>query len=152
MGFFDKFKKTKEVDIHELTQQMDQNIFDILQDYLPKNWQEVIFFAGYYKDDSGYFKYWVKQGNGQYINCFNLIPAPNPGEKDILQEQLMKLHNEMKFVRTKLDIKQKWVCMEMFITNQGQLSKKYNYADGVAEENLYDFVVAYKNMLNKRYE
>lgn len=152
MGLFDIFKKkNKEYDIHILEQQLDQKLFDILQDYLPKNWIEIVFYVGYYSDDSGCFEYWVKMENGKYINCFTLIPEPKPGEKDILQEQLLKLHKEIKFVRTKLSEKQKWVCMEMTITNQGKLSKNYDYADGVEKEDLLNYVENQRIALNKKY-
>lgn len=134
-----------------LDQQMTQNIFDILQMHLPSGWLEVNFFAGYYKDDSGFFKYWVKTSDGKYISCFTLIPEPNPGEKDILQEQLSLLHREMKSVRTKLPKEQKWVCMEMSVTNKGQLSKNYDYADGIAEENLMQYIKDYRQKLNQKY-
>lgn len=155
MGLFNLFnqkrKENEENNVQLLEQQMDQKIFNILQDHLPNNWVEVCFFAGYYREDSGYFKYWVKLDNGQYIDCFTLIPKPQPGEKDDLQEQLMMLHREMQSVRVKLNEKQKWVCMEMIITNQGKLSKKYDYADGVEREDLIRHVEKYKNTLNERY-
>lgn len=155
MGLFNIFKKedkvNTEVDAQMLEQQMNQKIFNILQEYLPNNWVEVVFFAGYYKEDSGYFKYWVKMENGQYVDCFTLIPAPKQGEKDVLQQQLMDLHKEMQFVRGKLNEKQRWVCMEMSISNQGKLTKNYNYADGVAKEDFVQYVKDYKDMLNKKY-
>ena len=144
--------KNEEIDIQLLEQQMDQNIFDIFQDYLPRDWYEVVFFAGYYKDDSCYLKYWVRGENGPFINCFNLIPEPQEGEEDIIQEQLMELHREIKFVRTNLNDKQKWVCMEMTLTSQGHMSKKYDYADGVAEADLKQYVENYKSKLNEKYD
>lgn len=151
MGLFDIFKKNKKIDVQILEQQMDQKIFNILQNYLPNNWLEVVFFVGYYKDDSGYFKYWVKTEKGQYVDCFTLIPEPKQGEKDILQEQLMKLHKEMKWVRGKLSEKHKWICMVMSISNQGKLTKTYDYADGVVKQNLMQYVEDYKNKLNEKY-
>lgn len=152
MGLFNFLKnKDKKIDVDMLEQQMDQKIFNILQIYLPKDWIEVVFFAGYYREDSGYFKYWVKMRDGHYVDCFTLIPEPKPEEKDILQEQLMQLHKEMQLVRSKLSEKQKWICMEMSISNQGKLTKNYDYADGVAKENLMKYVESYKNKLNEKY-
>lgn len=152
MGLFNIFKKkTKEIDIHLLEQQTDQKIFNILQKYLPDGWLEVVFFAGYYKDDSGYFKYWIKLENEKYIDCFHFIPEPKAGEKDILQDQLMEIHNALKFVRLKLSDKHRWVCMKMSVNNKGELLKNYDYADGVAKENLKQYVVEYKDILNEKY-
>jgi len=152
MGLFDIFKKkNKEDNLLLLEQQMDEKIFTILQKYLPNNWQEVIFFAGYYREDSGYFKYWIKLDNGSYIDCFTLIPEPKQNEKDVLQEQFMQIHKEIRFVREKLSEKQKWVILTMSINNLGQMAKEYDYADGVAKENLMQFVESYKNNLNKKY-
>ena len=151
MGLFEIFKKKNEVDSQILEQQADQKIFNILQYYIPKNWLEIVFFAGYYKEDSGYFKYWLKMENGQYIDCFTLIPEPKPGEKDILQEQLMEIHQTIKVIRRKLSEEQKWVCMKMCILNNGKFEKSYDYADGIAKEKLMQFVEDYKDKLNKKY-
>ena len=143
--------KAKDREVELLEQQMTQKLFDILQYYLPEGWQEVNFFAGYYKNDCGYFKYWVKMENGQYIDCFRLISQPKPGEKDILQEQLIKLHKEIFSIRSKLSEKDKWVCMEFVVSNQGKLAKNYDYADGVEKDNLMQYVTDYKDKLNQRY-
>lgn len=152
MGLFNIFKREKkEVDVQMLQQQIDQKIFNILQEYLPNNWEEVVLFAGYYKEDSGYFKYWVKKENGQYVDCFTLIPEPKQGEKDVLQEQLMQLHKEIQFIRTRLEDKQRWVCMEMSISSQGNLTKNYDYADGIAKDDFMQYVKDYKDRLNKKY-
>lgn len=152
MKLFNIFKnKNKKIDIKILEQHTDQKIFNILQQYLPNNWQEVIFFAGYYKEDCGYFKYWIKLESGKFIDCFNLIPEPKPGEIDKAQEQLMKIKCELKFIRNQLTEKNKWVCMLLRITNKGQLSKHYDYADGIAKNNLMLYVESYKNQLNEEF-
>ena len=148
MGFLSMFKR-KEREI--LEQKTDQKIFNILQEYLPKGWLEIVFFVGYYNEDSGYFKYWVKLQSGRYIDCFYLIPEPKSGEKDILQEQLMRIHKKFQIFRNKLNKKQKWVCMNMCISNNGSFKKSYDYADGISKENLAKFVEEYKNKLNKKY-
>ena len=151
MGIFDFFKKKEkkeDVDIHVLEQDMNQRLFNVLQEYLPNGWEEVVLFAGYYREDSGYFKYWVKLENGEYIDCFNLIPPPQQDEEDELQKQLMKFHRISAPVRNKM----KWVCMIMSVTNQGKLSKNYDYAEGVEEENLKQYIEDFKNELNKKYQ
>ena len=148
----DEVIKGIKIDVQLLEQQMDQNIFNILQKYLPKNWQEVIFFAGYYQEIDAYFKYWVKLPEGNYIDCFNLIPEPKPGKKDILQEQLMLLHREISEVRRHLILNKKdWVCFEMSVSSQGKMTKNYDYADGVSKQKLQKYVEDYKDKLNKKY-
>ena len=72
-------------------------------------------------------------------------------EKDILQEQLLRLHNTIKPVRIKLDKKNKWVCMELSVTNEGNLSKKYDYADGIKPENYVEYVKDCKDKLNNKF-
>lgn len=151
MGFFDFFKKKKKIDTICLEQQMDQKIFDILQSYLPNGWLEVVFFAGYYKNDSAYFKYWVKTDKGSFIDCFTLIPEPKPGEQDVLQKQFMQIHKVIKNVREQFDKKNKWVILTLSINYLGQMSKEYDYANRVLEENLMKYVEEFKNKLNKKY-
>lgn len=132
--------------IAKANQSMIQHLANILQEYLPTGWQEVVFFAGYYQDDSGFLKYFVKLDNGKYIDCFNLIP-----EDKILQPQLFRLHREIKSVRVKLPQKHKWVCMVFSFTNQGKFDQEYDYADGVAQSDLQNYVENYKNKLNTKY-
>lgn len=132
--------------IAKTNQSMIQHLANILQEYLPTGWQEVVFFAGYYQDDSGFLKYFVKLDNGKYIDCFNLIP-----EDKILQPQLFRLHREIKSVRVKLPQKHKWVCMVFSFTNQGKFDQEYDYADGVAQSDLQNYVENYKNKLNTKY-
>lgn len=151
MGFFDFFMKKKKIGTVCLEQQMDQNIFDILKSYLPIGWLEVIFFAGYYKKDSAFFKYWVKTGNGNFIDCFTLIPEPKQGEEDILQKQFRQLHKVIQKVREQFDEKNKWVILTMSINCSGQMSKEYDYANGVLQEKLMQYVEEYKNKLNEKY-
>ena len=139
------------VDVHILESQVDQKMFEILQEFLPNNWEQVVFFAGYYNNNSGYFQYWVKLASGEYVDCFSLVPEPKSGEKDVLQEQLMKLHKEMQNLRLHLPPKQLWVCMEMTISNNGKLSKKYDYADGVEKDNLQEFVEDYQEQLREKF-
>lgn len=156
MGLLNIFKKKqfKETDIEKIMkadQQMTQKVVTILQEYLPNDWQEVVFYAGFYKDDCGYFKYFIKLANGKYIDCFTLIPEPEAGKKDILQEQLMKLNNEIKSFRTRLPEKHKWVCMIINFTSEGKFDKDYDYADGIKEDDLQAYVATYKNKLNAKY-
>ena len=156
MGLLNIFKKKqfKETDIEKIMQadqQMTQKVVTLLQEYLPNDWQEVVFYAGFYKDDCGYFKYFIKLANGEYIDCFTLIPEPEAGKKDILQEQLMKLNNEIKSFRTRLPKKHKWVCMVITFTNEGKFDKDYDYADGIKEDDLQAYVETYKNKLNAKY-
>ncbi len=156
MGLLNIFKKKqfKETDIEKIMkadQQMTQKVVTILQEYLPNDWQEVVFYAGFYQDDCGYFKYFIKLANGKYIDCFTLIPEPEAGKKDILQEQLMKLNNEIKSFRTRLPEKHKWVCMVITFTSEGKFDKDYDYADGIKEDDLQAYVATYKNKLNAKY-
>ena len=47
--------------------------------------------------------------------------------------------------------KQKWFCMEISISGQGKMAKKYSYADSVEKDNLMQYVEDYENKLNKKY-
>lgn len=46
-----------------------QRIFDILEPVLPGHWKRLVFFAGYI-EGSYTMKYYVKDDNDEYTDCF----------------------------------------------------------------------------------
>lgn len=145
-------KKFKEKDISKiikLDKEMTQKILYALQWYLPDDWQEVVFYVGYYKDDCGFFKYYVKLEDGSYTDCYSILKEPDA--TSIVQSQFMYLHKTISSLRVRLPKKQKWVCMVITFTSNGKFYKDYDYADGVAPENLMEYVETYKNKLNAKY-
>ena len=59
-----------------------QNTFDLLLDYLPADWNKLIFYAAY-TNGSYSMKYFTKSEDSGWIDCFS--------QKDITRSDLIKL-------------------------------------------------------------
>ena len=57
---------------------MDQNVFNILQKYLPKGWQEIIFFASYLKTvETGVNSIVFKDAYNRIIGSVSIVEGSN---------------------------------------------------------------------------
>ena len=135
MFYFKKKKQEKEFDIDILQQQMYQNSFNKLQDFLPDDWKKVDFHA-YYTDSCFGFKYYIMMDNGEWIDCFNLY-----GKK--LTELFLSIDEDITNVRNQLPKKHKWHIMNMIVDNKGHIDVSYDYADKVKDDakNLMDYLL-----------
>ena len=105
-----------------------QNIFDILQDILPDNWQKVVFYAKYH-GSSYSMKYYVDSGNGKFVDCFKLgVSAQNAAKIfNAINRQILP-------VRQKLDKKNTWSCMTLIVDSTGKFKTYYDY-DNISDSN-----------------
>lgn len=107
-----------------MNEKMFQIIFDKLQESIPVTWNEIVFYVGYSKDSYS-MKYYVNNGNGQYIDCFSI--------EDNSPKQLMKLfvsiNNEIDIVRNRLDDSERWNVLTMIIDSNGDFRTDFEYTD-----------------------
>ena len=100
-----------------------QNVFDLLLDFLSEQWDTVIFFAGY-TNGSYSMKFYIKDEQGQYKDCFEL------GFENI---QLVKLFMAIDRVLTKernnLEDKSRWNVLSMNIKSNGNMKTDFDYSD-----------------------
>lgn len=117
-----------------------QNIFDQIEEFLPVNWNKVIFYAEYGKNSYSMEFYTAKEG-GEYTKCFAL-----PG---VNRADLLKLFQEINLlIRKKRDTitsEKLWSNMTMTVEHSGAFKVDYDYTDLL--ENAYE----YKNLWKEKY-
>ena len=113
-----------------------QTIFDKLQEYLPANWDEVVFYAAY-TEGSYSMKYYVKNGT-EITSCFNLMNI----NKAQLVKLFMSIDKELKSERKTLSAKDTWSVMTMIVGADGVMKAHYDYTD--ISENSISFEKAWE--------
>lgn len=117
-----------------------QNTFDKLQDFLPKSWKTVVFYAGY-TEGSYSMKFYTDCGDGKYIDCFN--------QEGINKAQLIKLFmsidKEFSAERKKLTDENKWTVFTMVIDEQGYMRTYFDYT------NIDGNTISYEREWKKKY-
>lgn len=101
-----------------------QDIFDILQPVLPKEWKKFLLFIGY-TEGSYTMKYYICNDSGVYIDCFS--------QKEVSRAQLIRIFmNIDKIVspqRKELDEKSRWTVMTMIVSADGSMRSEFDYDD-----------------------
>ncbi len=97
-------------------------MFDKLQDFLPKAWKEVIFYANY-TSGSYSMKFYTNAGNNKYIDCFSL-PEINRVQ---LIKAFMNIDKELSSERNSLSDNDKWNTFTMIVDSQGHMKTDFDY-------------------------
>lgn len=107
-----------------MNEKIFQEVFDLLQDFLPQNWTKTILFAGY-TDGSYTMKYYCRTGNGTYTDCFSF--------GGVSRADLIKLFINIDKILSKeralLDDGNKWSVMTMIVNDEGRMKTEFNYDD-----------------------
>lgn len=106
-----------------MNNQIFQTIFNMLQEFLPSTWDEVVFYAAY-TEGSYSIKYYVKNGT-EVTNCFNL-PGLNKAQ---LVKLFMAINKELAAARAALSAKDTWSVMTMIISADGNMKTYFDYDD-----------------------
>lgn len=117
-----------------------QDIFDLLIDVLPENWEKLVFMAGY-TEGSYSMKYYVQIGESDYIDCFKL------GNIDNLQllQLFIKLNNIISPERSSLQESEKWNVLSMTVDSDGKMKTDFDYTD------ISNDVITYEDEWKKKY-
>lgn len=114
-----------------------QKVIDIIQPNLPKGWESLILFVGYTKG-SYTMKYYTKDTQGEYTDCFN--------HKNISRAQLLKVFIDIDKIlageRQKLSDNNKWSVMTMIVSDDGKMKTEFDYTD--ISENAITYEQAWK--------
>ena len=104
-----------------MSNEIYQNIFNILQPVLPEGWKKLILFAGY-TAGSYTMKYYIVDENDNYIDCFQ--------QSGVSKAQLIKLFMNIDHIirikRNQLDSKNRWSVMTMIIRISVRMSLRMN--------------------------
>lgn len=117
-----------------------QEVFDLIQDFLPQNWKETIFFAGYTKGSYS-MKYYCRVGDGTFIDCFSF--------DDVSRADLLKLFINIDKIlskeRASFDEKNRWTILTMIVDDSGKMKTEFDYDDHSED------MIAYENVWKKKY-
>lgn len=121
------------LNIDVLQQELFENIFLKLQDYLPSNWVKIDFFASKTSGSYG-IKYFVYNKDGKWVDCFNLVDIKE------IKNLFYLIGNDISTVWEQLPKQNKWYSFNLVIDNQGNLKVDYDYADNIKEEELFSYL------------
>lgn len=100
-----------------------QKVFDNISAFLPQGWKNVVYFAGY-TEGSYSMKFYSKNGEGKYIDCFNM-----PGvTKAALIKAFMNIDKVLSKERKSLGEK-KWTVFTMKVDSEGHMKTSFEYED-----------------------
>lgn len=100
-----------------------QEIFSILEDVLPLEWNNVAFYAGY-TSGSYTMKYFVDCGHG-YIDCFSLPEVKKPQ----IIRAFLSIDKIISAERGKTDDKNRWSVLGLFVDATGKMTVELEYCD-----------------------
>lgn len=117
-----------------------QDIFNILQPVLPKDWKKLVLFVGY-TSGSYTMKYYTLDCKGIYTDCYS--------QNDINKIQLIKLFMNIDKVvsvkRKQLDEKNRWSVLTMIVSNDGIMKTEFDYS------NISESAIAYEQKWKEKY-
>ena len=126
--------------VRSMDNKVFQDIFDILQPVLPKEWKKLFLFIGY-TEGSYTMKYYTCNDSGVYIDCFS--------QKEINRAQLIRIFmNIDKIVSTQrkdLDEKNRWTVMTMIVDSEGNMKSEFDYTD------ISEIAIQYEREWEKKY-
>ena len=117
-----------------------QKIFGVLESVLPEHWKRLVLFAGY-TQGSYTMKYYVKDDNDLYTDCFSQNVIGNAQ----LIKVFMNIDKIIKIERDKLDDKSNWSVMTMIVDADGNMKTEFDYSD-ISEDS-----IGYEQNWRKKY-
>ena len=117
-----------------------QNVFDLLQDYLPEAWKKAVLFAGY-TEGSFRMKFHVMNQNGVYVDCYQL--------KNCARAQLIRLfmdvHKVLEPSRKQTNGQKPWTVFTMIVDANGKMKTYFDYED------ISESAIAYEKAWKEKY-
>lgn len=117
-----------------------QEVFDMLQPFLPSDWKKMVLFIGY-TTGSYSMKFYTCNSVGKYIDCF----SQGGVSKAKLIQLFMAIDKRLAKDRKELDDKNKWSVMTMIVNSDGSMKTEFDYAD--ISENF----IAYEQKWKEKY-
>lgn len=119
-----------------MNEELFQDIFNEIQNYMPIEWEKVILYVEY-SAGSYSMKYYTKV-NGSFIDCYNLKDV----SKANLIKLFMKLDKKISVERNKLEDSNKWSVMTMIVDSEGDFTTNFDYSD--LTENTIEYQKSWK--------
>ncbi len=123
-----------------MNEKIFQEIFDLLQDFLPQNWTKTILFAGYTKGSYS-MKYYCRTGNGTFTDCFSFDGVSRAN----LLKLFVNIDKILSKERESLDDNSRWTVLTMMVDRDGKLKTEFDYDDHSED------MLAYEKAWKKKY-
>lgn len=117
-----------------------QEVFEMIQPFLPKVWEKMILFVGY-TVGSYSMKFYTYNSQSEYIDCFSQEGASKAKLIPLFRSIDRRLSKE----RKALDDKDKWSIMTMIVNSDGSMKTEFDYSD--ISENF----IAYEQKWKEKY-
>ena len=101
-----------------------QIIFDMIQDYLPVQWKNLLFFASY-TGGSYSMKFFVRTHDNNVVDCFKLPEV----SKRILMTLFIDIDKILSKQRNELEKEKRWTVFVLKVDNSGKMKAEYDYDD-----------------------
>ena len=119
---------------------MFQSVFNHLQEVLPVSWKKLIFYAGY-TIGSYSMKYYIDDGDGHYIDCFQIMGM----DKRRLFMVFTEIDQVLTRERNKQEATHRWNVFTMIVDSSGAMHVDFGYTN--IEKNTF----AYERQWQEKY-
>lgn len=103
---------------------MFQSVFNHLQEVLPVSWKKLIFYAGY-TIGSYSMKYYIDDGDGHYIDCFQIMGM----DKRRLSMVFTEIDQVLTRERNKQEATHRWNVFTMIVDSSGAMHVDFDYTN-----------------------
>lgn len=103
---------------------MFQSVFNHLQEVLPVSWKKLIFYAGY-TIGSYSMKYYIDDGDGHYIDCFQIMGM----DKRRLFMVFTEIDQVLTRERNKQEATHRWNVFTMIVDSSGAMHVDFDYTN-----------------------
>ena len=119
---------------------MFQSVFNHLQEVLPVSWKKLIFYAGY-TIGSYSMKYYIDDGDGHYIDCFQIMGM----DKRRLFMVFTEIDQVLTRERNKQEATHRWNVFTMIVDSSGAMHVDFDY------KNIDKNTFAYERQWQEKY-
>jgi hypothetical protein len=117
-----------------------QEVFNLIEVYLPEGWKKVAFFGGY-TEGSYSMKFYIQNSDGKYVDCYNISGV----KKSTLIDTFIKIDSVLSKQRAALEQGKKWTVFTMLVDEDGKMNTYYDY------DNHSDNMISYEKEWMEKY-
>ena len=119
---------------------MFQSVSDHLQEVLPVSWEKLVFYAGYTMGSYS-MKFYIDEGDGNYIDCFQITGL----DERRLFMTFVEIDQVLMCERDKQDTTHRWNVFTMIVDSSGAMHADFDYTN--IDKNIF----AYERQWQEKY-
>lgn len=132
-------------DIEQINQTMFQGVFDIIQDLIEEEWEQVNLYIENDRDSSA-VRVIYKNTAGEYVDLLDKIDS-----RLYAFNVIMPILNVVRTAKSQLPEKQQWVIFYLTVDNTGDMNVSFDYADGISEGDRFEYCSDKQSEWSARY-